>query len=208
MTAAEQTAAPPDSRAPDGTTDVDGTASPHLPGEMSMWVFVLGDMIIFAVYFIIYMVERSKEPAVFLASQQHLNQNVGLINTLLMLASSWFVARGVLASRAGDHDRAIRLTVGGGLCGVVFILIKVYEWTSEIRHGYTLPHNEFFTFYFMLTGVHLLHVVLGLIILGIVVRELRDPTLRRPSMIESGGIYWHMVDLLWIVIFALLYVMR
>jgi nitric oxide reductase NorE protein len=63
-------------------------------------------------------------------------------------------------------------------------------------------------FYFMLTGVHLLHVVMGLVILGIVLRELRDPTLRRVSIVETGAIYWHMVDMLWIVIFALLYVMR
>src|ERR1022692_2046480 len=74
----------------------------RLPGEGSMWLFVLGDMIIFATYFIIYMVERARQPALFLASQQHLNQTIGLIDTLVLLASSWFVARAVLASRSGD----------------------------------------------------------------------------------------------------------
>jgi nitric oxide reductase NorE protein len=97
--------------------------------------------------------------------------------------------------------------VGGGF-GVAFILIKAYEWTTEVRHGFTMPSSDFFMFYFMLTGVHLFHVALGLLILGIVVRELRNPRKRRTSMVESGGIYWHMVDLLWIVIFGLLYVMR
>jgi nitric oxide reductase NorE protein len=173
-----------------------------------MWVFVLGDMVIFAVYFIIFMVERTRERALFLESQQHLSQSLGLTNTLVMLASSWFVACAVRAARAGDHRRAMTLTSCGGFCGVLFILIKIYEWSSEISHGYTLPKNDFFMFYFMLTGVHLLHVVMGLVILGIVLRELRDPTLRRVSIVETGAIYWHMVDMLWIVIFALLYVMR
>ena len=165
-------------------------------------------MIIFGLYFIIFMIERSTEPSLFLASQHHLNETIGLINTLVMLASSWFVARAVQASRSGDYEGATRLTVGGFLCGALFILIKIYEWSSEISHGYTLPRNDFFMFYFMLTGVHLLHVVMGLIILGIVLRELRNPSLRRASMVESGATYWHMVDMLWIVIFALVYVMR
>ena len=173
-----------------------------------MWVFVLGDMVIFGVYFIIFMVERTRQPGVFLESQQHLNQNIGLVNTLLMIASSWLVARAVRAARTGDHNRAIRLITGGGLCGVVFILLKAVEWSLEISHGYTLPKNDFFTFYYMLTGVHLLHVVIGLIILGIVLRELRTPALRRISMVEAGASFWHMVDLLWIVLFALVYVMR
>jgi nitric oxide reductase NorE protein len=180
----------------------------YLPGESSMWVFVLGDMIIFAAYFIIFMVERTRERTLFLASQQHLYQTIGLINTLVLLTSSWCMARAVRASRAGEHSRALRLVFGAGLCGVAFIALKVVEWSLEISHGYTLPKNDFFTFYFMLTGVHLFHVVMGLVILGVVVRELRNPTLRRASIIEAGATYWHMVDLLWIVLFALVYVMR
>jgi nitric oxide reductase NorE protein len=72
----------------------------------------------------------------------------------------------------------------------------------------TFPSNDFFMFYFMLTGVHLFHVALGLVFLGVAFRELRNPKLRRVSMVETGATYWHMVDLLWIVIFGLLYVMR
>jgi len=180
----------------------------HLPGDGAMWVMVIGDFIAFGAYFIIFMVHRAMKPAEFLASQQHLNVNIGVVNTLVLLASSWFIARSVLSARASDHSRAIRLTYLGGLCGVAFIVIKAYEWTSKIAQGYTIGTNEFFMFYYMLTGVHLFHVGLGLIILGVVVRELRNPRRRRASMVESGATFWHMVDLLWIVIFALLYVMR
>lgn len=180
----------------------------HLPGDGAMWVMVIGDLIIFGAYFIIFMVYRAMKPTEFLASQQHLNITIGVANTLVLLASSWFIARSVQSARAGDHDRALRLTYLGGLCGVMFILIKAYEWSSKIAQGYTMSGNEFFMFYYMLTGVHLFHVTLGMVILGIVVRELRNPRRRRISMVESGATFWHMVDLLWIVIFALLYVMR
>jgi nitric oxide reductase NorE protein len=180
----------------------------HLPSNKDMWVFVLGDLVIFSTYFIIFMIYRHQQRQLFLESQQHLSLNIGVANTLALLASSWFVAQSVQLTRAGDCDRAVRLTVGGGLCGVVFILLKAYEWSSKIGKGLTFPSNDFFMFYYMLTGVHLFHVGLGLVFLGVVFRELRNPKLRRVSMVETGATYWHMVDLLWIVIFALLYVMR
>lgn len=180
----------------------------HMPGDGHMWMMVLGDLVIFGAYFVIFMVYRAIQPREFLTSQQHLSINVGVLNTLVLLTSSWFVARSVQAVRADDHSRALRLTYLGGSCGALFIAIKAYEWTTEIAAGQTISSNTFFTFYYMLTGVHLFHVSLGLLILGIVVRELRHPRRRRLSMVESGATYWHMVDLLWIVIFCLLYVIR
>lgn len=188
-----------------------GAERDHLPGDGAIWVMVLGDLIIFGSYFVIFMVHRAMAPQEFLAAQQHLNLTIGAVNTLVLLTSSWFVARSVVAARAGDIAAALRLTYFGGACGVVFIAIKGYEWTTKITQGYSLGNSafdEFFNFYYMLTGVHLFHVLLGLLILGIVVRELRNPQKRRVSMVESGAVYWHMVDLLWVVIFGLLYVMR
>lgn len=180
----------------------------HLPGDGAMWVMVLGDLIIFGAYFLIFMVHRAMAPEEFLQAQQHLNLNIGVLNTVVLLTSSWFIARSVLAARAGDITAALRLTLLGGACGVLFIGIKAYEWWAKIAQGHTMGGNEFFNFYYMLTGVHLFHVTLGLLIIGIVVRELRNPRKRRMSMVESGAVYWHMVDLLWVVIFGLLYVMR
>jgi nitric oxide reductase NorE protein len=173
-----------------------------------MWVFVLGDLVIFSSYFIIFMIYRNQERELFLESQQNLSLTVGVLNTLVLLASSWFVARSVQLTRSGEHSRAMRLTVGGGLCGVAFMLIKAYEWSSKVAQGYTFPSNDFFMFYYMLTGVHLFHVALGLVFLGVAYFELRNPRQRRVSMVETGATYWHMVDLLWVVIFALVYVMR
>jgi nitric oxide reductase NorE protein len=191
---------------PDPPAPADAKAA-HLPGDGAMWVMVLGDMTIFGAYFLIYMVHRAMAPGAFLAAQQHLNVTVGVVNTTVLLTSSWFVVRGVCVARGGHPEQAVRLLYGAGVCGLAFIAIKVYEWSTEISHGNTV-HNGFFSFYYVLTGVHVFHVTLGLLILGFCVRELRVPGRRRMSIIEQGATYWHMVDLLWIVIFGLLYVMR
>lgn len=208
MTNAERTAAALEGAAAAESSDVGHKDGAHLPGDINIWVFVLGDLVIFSSYFIIFMVYRHQERGLFLESQHHLSLNIGVANTLVLVASSWFVARGVQATRAGDHGKAVRLTVFGGLCGVLFILIKAYEWSSEIGQGRTFPSNDFFMFYYLLTGVHLFHVLLGLVFLAVVFFELRNPRLRRVSMVETGATYWHMVDLLWVIIFALVYVMR
>ena len=94
-----------------------------------MWFMVLGDLVIFGAYFVIYMVHRAMAPQAFLAAQQHLDVTVGVINTMVLLTSSWFVARSVHAMRAGRHDEAVRLTYAGGACGLLFIAIKAYEWS-------------------------------------------------------------------------------
>jgi hypothetical protein len=92
-----------------------------------------------------------------------------------------------------DHARALRLTYLGGLCGAVFIVFKAHAWPTEVAQGHTISSNNDFIFYYMLTGVHLFHVLLGLLILGVVARELRNPRRRRMFMVESGPTYWHMV---------------
>jgi len=182
------------------------SATRHLPADKDLWVFVLGDFVIFGAYFVIFMVSRHQERDLFIESQRHLSLNIGVVNTLVLLASSWFVARAVQLTRSGEFDRARKLTVGGGLCGVVFILVKAYEWATKIAQGHTFPSNNFFMYYYMLTGVHLFHVAVGLVFLGVAYAELRHA--KRAAPVETGATYWHMVDLLWVVIFALLYVMR
>lgn len=179
----------------------------RLPGDGDMWVMVLGDMVIFAGYFIVFMIYRSMNPDEFLAAQEHLNVNIGVVNTVILLTSSWLVVRAVAATRAGDHGRAIRLLYAGGIGGAAFMALKGYEWYVKLRDGFT-NSEMFYSFYYVITGVHLIHVLIGLIVLGALIRELRNPARRRATVVESGAVYWHMVDLLWVIIFALFYVMR
>jgi nitric oxide reductase NorE protein len=180
----------------------------RLPGDFNMWVFVLGDLVFFGAYFVIFMVYRHYQPNVFLQAQTHLSLVAGALNTLVLLASSRFVASGVQSTRSSQYEQASRQILYGGLCGVAFVVFKGFEWTHEISQGFGLTHDGFFMFYYMLTGVHLLHVFLGLAILVIARRELRTTSQCRVWLVESGATFWHMVDLLWIAIFALLYLMR
>lgn len=182
-------------------------SSEHVPGDGHMWVMVLGDLVIFGGYFIVFMIYRTMHPDEFLRAQQHLDITVGVVNTVILLTSSWLVARAVLAARAGRHEAAIRLICAGGVGGLMFMACKGYEWVVKINAGHT-NSEMFYSFYYVLTGVHLIHVLIGLIVLSVIVRELRNPARRRASVVEAGAIYWHMVDLLWVIIFGLLYVMR
>lgn len=188
------------------SADVD--REPHLPGDGAMWFFVLGDMIIFGLYFVAFMMFRAREVAAFTAAQRNLYLDLGVVNTLLLLFSSWLAARAVLAARNGSGGRTIRLLSAAGACGVVFILLKLTEWWLEIRAGHTFPSSTFMSFYYVLTGVHMLHVVMGLSILAVVIVYTRTKASPRAQVVEQATTFWHMVDLLWVIIFALLYVMR
>jgi nitric oxide reductase NorE protein len=168
---------------------------------------VLGDMVFFGGYFLTYMVFRDRSLEQFRTAQRQLSVGVGVADTVVLLTSSLCVASAVQAIRRAAARTAERLVLAAAGCGVVFVALKAFEWHREIARGFTVG-EEFFSFYYVLTGIHLAHLLLGLLILGIVLRELRDPGKRRPTMVEQGATYWHMVDLLWVVIFAILYLMR
>lgn len=185
-----------------------GHPAPATPGQPDMWILVLIEAMTFGAYFVVYTVSYKQNSALFLAAQAHLNLLFGVINTLILLTSSWSIARCVERSRLGDYSAALAnawLTI---LCGIIFVGLKVYEWSIKIGDGLYFSSNEFFSFYYFLTGMHLLHVLVGFIVLGVVVYQLSSPTRRSQEIIETGATYWHMVDFLWVVIFALLYVMR
>lgn len=191
-------------------SELKGSGEPgrRLPGDGAVWFCVLGDLIIFGAYFTTYIVFRAREESTFVESASHLNLNIGFFNTLVLLASSWFVARSVVAARHQNDRQAIQFVIGGATCGVLFIVIKLYEWWAEASRGYTFTKDTFFSFYYVLTGAHLVHVVIGLVTLAVVTAHLRLRTPTRASIAEQGATFWHMVDLLWVLIFALLYIIR
>lgn len=183
-------------------------AKQRIPGESSMWFFVIGDLIIFGGYFLAYVWYRGQQPEVFLAGQARVNLGIGVVNTIVLLTSSLFVALGTAAARAARTAAALRLFVIALALGAAFPVLKLFEYVPEILAGNTPGTNLFFMYYFVMTGLHLCHVMLGLVILAFVIRDLNGLTAPRMSLIETGATYWHMVDVLWLVLFALLYVMR
>ena len=196
------------SPAKDVRADRNGGSGRHVPGHSSMWFFVIGDLLIFAVYFIAYMYYRGQNQDLFLRSQARLNPNIGAINTVVLLTSSLFVALGTAAARAGRTADSLRLFGIALACGAAFPVLKLFEYVPEIVAGVTPGTNLFFMFYFLMTGLHLCHVILGLVVLSFVVRGLRRSASPDTTFVETAATYWHMVDVLWLILFALFYLMR
>jgi nitric oxide reductase NorE protein len=178
------------------------------PGQPDMWVLVMIEALTFSAYFVVYTIYYTQNADLFLRSQAQLSLGFGVLNTIVLLTSSWSMARCVERVRAGDYDRArsaLWLTIAGGL---VFCAMKLFEWSVEIGKGLTFTTDRFFQFYYFLTGMHLLHVLVGFIALGVIVYQLANPARRSQEVVETCATFWHMVDFLWVIIFALLYVMR
>lgn len=179
---------------------------PGLPGEVGLWVFVLGDMTIFGAFFSVFAWELREDRATFAGSAADLHQPIGVANTVLLLVSSYAVVVALHAHRRGLGRLRTAALLSALGCGVGFLAIKAVEYTLEIHAGHTPGSNDFFTFYFVMTGVHALHVAIGMVLLARWLRRGRRDE-RRPTRVftEGAAVYWHMVDLLWIVIFGLLY---
>lgn len=176
------------------------------PGTEGLWTFVCIDMGIFLVIFITFLVERAGNVASYSASQLHLNPLFGLINTLVLLTSSWLVVEAVRATRQAAAKPARRYLGFALLLGAVFVINKTVEYTLKVRAGLSPATNSFFSYYFFITFGHLLHVIAGMICINYVRGRLLlvATTQLRPG-IESVGLFWHFVDVVWLYIFPLLY---
>lgn len=194
-------------RAPSGAHRISAEAR-FVPGQPDMWAFVLFEAFVFTAYFAVYVFQRAQSPDRFLASQAQLDLRIGVFHTLVLLTSSWCVARCVHASRAGSYRAATTNALLTVFFGLVFLVSKVREWASEIGRGFTFTADAFSSFYYFLTGIHFLHLLIGFLVLAIAVRELRSPARRSQGIVETCATYWHTVDFLWVLIFGLLYVMR
>jgi nitric oxide reductase NorE protein len=187
-----------------------GAQPPRIPGETGIWILILGEMTVFAALFASFLHYRALAVAEFATARAELNKATAIANTLILLTSSLFVAMGVRAAGRGQADAAPRLFAAGLCCGLAFVALKGLEYHDLISRGIALDTNGFFSFYFGLTILHLIHVIAGSVILAVLLRFTRKP-LAKPShfvMVESAGCWWHMVDLLWIIIFPLLYLVE
>lgn len=181
----------------------------HLPGVEGVWVFVYADMAVFALMFGSFMWDRHHALDLYETSRQALSLNFGGINTLILLTSSMLVVLGVDALKLGRTHLASKFLWTASACGVAFVVSKILEYRDKFDAGIGLTTNGFFQYYFIMTGLHLGHVVVGTVIVAVLAAKARS---ERPgsgvTMYEGGATYWHMVDLLWVCIFPLLYLVR
>jgi len=184
--------------------------SRRLPGVEGIWFFVAADMLMFALLFGSFMVARLGHLALYEHSRQALDPNFGGINTLILLTSSWFLVLAVDAAKRGEATRIPRYVAASLGCAGLFGCSKLFEYTEKLRAGITPLTDEFFMYYFALTGIHLLHVSVGAVgMLWLLQTSRREaPSPRFVAVLETGAVYWHMVDLLWIMLFPLLYLLH
>jgi len=173
-----------------------------------IWIFVAIDMAIFALFFLVFLIEKGSALALFAQSQQILDENFGFANTIVLITSSWLLVES-LNNIASNSKKARWLLAGSIFLGFVFVVVKLVEYYLKFSAGISIVENTFFSFYFLLTFIHFCHVLAGLIALIFVFRVLgHSPGYNVRNFAESTGIYWHMVDLLWVFLFLLLYLLR
>ena len=194
----------------DGDRSAEVNPTRHVPGEPGVWIFLFGDMVVFGVFFATFMYQRSMAPELFDESRHTLSIGIGLTNTLILLTSSLFVVTAVRAIRVSQRRVAQVLLAGALVCGLAFVGLKAIEYTAKVSQGHVPTQNNFYLYFFILTGLHLFHVLIGLVVLVLLLTQARHAELSptRMALIEGGACFWHMVDLLWIVIFPLVFLVR
>jgi cytochrome c oxidase subunit 3 len=188
--------------------------------KMGMWLFLLTELLLFGGLFLVYMIYRYLNQDAFLLASFELNVWMGTINTIVLLTSSMTIAMAITALQKGNAKLAITLSWVTILAALGFLVIKYFEWTSKFEHGLFpgmdhfdgLPLGErlYFYLYFFMTGLHALHVIVGGVFIAVVIRLIKKGkvTKERYSLLENSGLYWHLVDLIWIYLFPLFYLIH
>lgn len=185
--------------------------------KLGMWLFLVTEMVLFGGLFIAYSYMRHRYPTEFHHGGAELNVTLGVINTLVLLTSSLTVVLSIVAIQRGEKKSVmgfLSTTIG---LGFLFLIIKSFEWAAKFQHGLypnaphlaTLPPGEqvFFGLYFVMTGLHGLHVIAGMAVLTWILRKVAKDEVRQDRYIhlENGGLYWHLVDVIWIFLLPLFY---
>lgn len=177
---------------------------------MAIWVGILSEMTEFALMFIVYFVAKVHNPDFFADGPLRLNTTAGVVNTLVLLSSSYFVIKAIKSIRIGQVDKCQRWLWSAVAMGALYLIIKLYEYHWNSGRGLATDTDIFFTVYYYTTFNHLLHVGWGsgAILWAIMGIRMGGITQHNHSGLEAVAVYWHMIDLAWIVIFPLLYVLR
>jgi nitric oxide reductase NorE protein len=193
------------------------TKEVYPPGDFAIWIIIYVELITFGLLFLGYAFSRRADVALFNESQLMLNQTSGFINTLILITSSYFVVKAVKSITSMNENNVNEANTQASkylrvalLLGITFLFVKGAEFYHIFAAGISLSTNKFFMFYLMLTAFHFMHVMLGSFILFVLYKKTKEFGYKFGDYrgIETGASYWHMVDLLWIVLFPLVYIIR
>ncbi|MEI6874139.1 MAG: cytochrome c oxidase subunit 3 family protein [Spirochaetota bacterium] len=194
-------------------------ATPHNPalGRLGMWLFICTEILIFGGLFLLYSVYRYRHHDDFHAASALLDRVFGTTNTIVLITSSLTAVLSIHELRLGNKGRSRLFLLFTILCGFAFLGIKSFEWGAKFEHGLypgaahlmSLPFGEilYFGLYFTMTGLHAIHVIIGMSIFAYIYRRIGKGTVtgEKPIVLENAGLFWHLVDIIWIFLFPLFY---
>jgi cytochrome c oxidase subunit 3 len=189
------------------------------PAEFGMWVFLATEVLFFSVLFFGYLITRIHFPAAFAAASRHTDVVLGSLNTATLLTSSLTMALAVRALQLGAARASRLLLVATFALGTIFLAVKMLEYAHEYHErlvpwlDFSFPAAQaegarlFFLMYFVMTGAHAIHLIVGLVLLAVMIVSITRGRLKpeRSGTLEIAGLYWHLIDLVWIFLYPLLY---
>ena len=186
--------------------------------RVGMWLFLLSEILIFGGLFLVYAMYRAKHPVDFHAASGELSRFDGTLNTVILLTSSLTAVLAIFSLQEQNRPRRTVLFLGATIaCGLAFLVVKGFEWAAKFRHG-LYPNSPillardkgevlYFGLYFSMTGLHAVHVIVGMgvLVAGLVLLRRGAITPQSHQVLENGALYWHLVDIIWIFLFPLFY---
>jgi len=176
------------------------------PGGILLWIIIFLELITFGMAVVTFIMSANKEPEIFNSSRLQLNTTIGSINTIILIVSGYYMASAVKQYKALNMKKFFLLLKLTMLGGVLFMLFKGIEYYFKIESDLLIDTNTFFTFYWLLTLFHLVHVIVGLVILIVLYRNVkRQDSEKMLDDVEASAAFWHMCDLIWLLIFPIVY---
>jgi cytochrome c oxidase subunit 3 len=185
--------------------------------RMGIWLFICTEILLFGGLFLLYAMYRYRNPAEFHAASLELSRFDGTLNTSILITSSLTVALSIFSLEKGNRKRTLLFLAATIAFGLGFLVVKGFEWGEKFIHG-LYPNSPvllskakgeilYFGLYFMMTGLHALHVLVGMGLLAVVFILIRRGVVstERPVILQNSGLYWHLVDIIWIFLFPLFY---
>lgn len=173
-----------------------------LPGNPMMWILIISELMVFGLLLAGYCIKFLENPDLFINSQAELNRLIGGFNTLILITSGLFAA---LANETSKENKTLLsrvfLSMTAAL-GILFLALKIYEYSEKAAIGISIETNTFYTLFYLMTGFHAAHVIFGILLLGLV------SFYNRHENIQTACAFWHMVDLIWLILYPILYLVR
>lgn len=185
--------------------------------KTGMWIFLFTELLLFGGLFLVYAVYRTMYTHEFHLAAGHLNVTMGVVNTFILLTSSLTMVLSVVAMQKGDKRSALNTLFWTMFLACGFLVNKYFEWGAKIEHDLypgsetmlSLPHGEilFYGLYYVMTGLHSFHVIVGLVVMAVVWYYIKTDRITQDDFVklENTGLYWHLVDLIWIFLLPLFY---